>query len=154
LFANGGQSDTVPDLKMLGIDPVKNISDNQKSKIFFKAGIKELKENPKRLPKLFIRKLLVHWAPFENGFRVFNLFYALLLLLASAGILFFRKKTVLENLLFLLLFSTTVTALLTFGEPRYRYPYEPYLIIFAALAIFEIFKKIFKKDLCIKKESI
>lgn len=125
--------------------------DNKKSKEYFKMGIEYLKNNPKRIPKLFIRKILVHWAPFANGFEFFNSFYAVILLFGSVGILFFRKKVVLENILLLILLSTTLAAVITFGEPRYRCPYEPYLIIFSALTFSEMIRNIKQKVMNYKK---
>lgn len=132
-LANGGISDTAWSWEDAGI---------QKNKEYFKMGIEYLKNNPKRIPNLFIRKVLVHWAPFENGFKLFNAFYAFVLLFGSIGILFFRKKVVSENILLLILLSTTLAAIITYGEPRYRYPYEPYLIIFSALTFSEMIRKI------------
>jgi len=117
-------------------------SDNQKSKKYFKIAIKTLMDNPRRIPKLFIKKILVHWAPFEEGFKIFNPSYAFIFMFGSIGILFFRKRLILEYILLITLLSTTLTAMLTFGEPRVRYPYEPYLIIFTALTIREVIKKI------------
>jgi len=134
-LANGGQSDN-------STYTIEDLLNHQKDKELFKKGIEELKNNPRRIPKLFIRKILVHWAPFENGFMLFNSFYAFILLFGSIGILFFRKKVILENILVLILLSTTLTAILTFGEPRYRYSYESYLVIFTALTFSELFKKI------------
>lgn len=128
----------------------ENFSENQKSKLYFKAGIKELKDNPQRIFKLFVRKALVHWAPFEMGFKVFNPFYAFILMLGSIGVLFFRKHIISEDILLILLLSTTLTAILIYGEPRYRYPYEPYLIIFAALAISGIIEKMKGNIICQK----
>ena len=128
----------------------ENFSDNRKSKIYFKAGITELANNPKRIPKLFIKKILVHWAPFSMGFKVFNPFYAFILMFGAIGLLFFRKHIILENILLILLLSTTLTAMLIYGEPRYRYPYEPYLIIFTALAINEIIKRMKGNNICQK----
>jgi len=137
-LANGGQSDAD------SIPVMKNFLNNQESKELFKIGIKELRSNPRRVPRLFIRKILVHWAPFENGFKKFNPFYAFALFFGSIGILFFRNKVILEKILLIILLSTTLTAIVTFGEPRYRYPYEPYLIIFAALAFSGIIRKIYR----------
>lgn len=127
-LANGGESNPAWSWKD---------GDSKKDREYFKKGIEYLKNNPKRVPKLFIRKILVHWAPFAEGFKLFNSFYAFILLFGSAGILFFRKKTILENILLLIFLSTTLSAIITYGEPRYRYPYEPYLIIFSALAFSE-----------------
>lgn len=117
-------------------------ANSQKDKEYFKMGIEYLKNNPKRIPMLFIRKILVHWAPFANGFEWFNSFYAFILLFGSIGILFFRKKVILENILLLIFLSTTLAAVITFGEPRYRCSYEPYLIIFSALTFSEIIRNI------------
>jgi 4-amino-4-deoxy-L-arabinose transferase-like glycosyltransferase len=140
--ANGGMGDAKAAIAMIDSEAMKNLSDKQRSGVFFKMGIKELKNNPKRIPKLFIRKILVHWAPFEDGFKIFNPFYAVVLFFGSIGILFFRKKVILENILLIALLTTTLTAIIAFGDPRYRYPYDAYLIIFAALASSEIIKKI------------
>lgn len=141
-LANGGQSSAAWTWED---------GDNKKSKEYFKRGIEYLKNNPKRIPKLFIRKILVHWAPFANGFEFFNSFYAVILLFGSVGILFFRKKVVLENILLLILLSTTLAAVITFGEPRYRCPYEPYLIIFSALTFSEMIRNIKQKVMNYKK---
>ena len=135
-LANGGESD--PTLFLAD-------SNNKKSKEYFKMGIKYLKDNPRRIPKLFIRKILVHWAPFADGFKLFNPFYTIILLFGSIGILFFRKKNILENIILLILWSTTLSAVITYGEPRYRYPYEPYLIIFFALALNEVVRRLKRK---------
>jgi len=115
--------------------------DIQKNKEYFRMGIEYLKNNPKRIPSLFIKKILVHWAPFEDGFKRFNSFYAFILFFGSIGILFFRKKIILENILLLILLSTTLAAVITYGEPRYRYPYELYLIMFSALTFSKMIKR-------------
>lgn len=125
-------------------------SSNQEDKKWFKVGIRELRNNPRRIPKLFIKKILVLWAPFENGFKIFNPFYAFVLFFGSIGILFFRKKVILEKVLLIILLSATIAAIIIFGHPRYRYPYEPYLIIFTALAISGIIKKMKGNIICKK----
>lgn len=132
-LANGGES-----------DPAWSWKDGttKKDKEYFRKGMEYLKNNPKRIPALFTRKILVHWAPFAEGFRLFNSFYAFILLFGGIGILFFRKKSVLENILLLILVTTTVSAVITYGEPRYRYSYEPYLIIFSTPALIGIIRKV------------
>lgn len=149
-LANGGMSDAGLATALADSETMKNLSDKQKSNLFFKMGIKELKDNPGRIPRLFIRKILVHWAPFENGFKIFNLFYAFILFLGSIGAIFYRKKVILEGILLIIFLSTTLTAIITFGDTRYRYPYEPYLIIFTALTISEIIKKMKGNIICQK----
>ena len=120
-------------------------ADVQNNKEYYKMGIEYLKDNPKRIPSLFIRKILVHWAPFEDGFKWFNSFYAFILFFGSIGILFFRKKIILENILLLIFLSTTLAAVITYGDPRYRYPYELYLIIFSALTFSKMIRNIRQK---------
>ena len=120
-------------------DEIKNLSEYERNRILLRKGIGELKKNPKRIPVLYIKKILVHWAPFEKGFEVFNPYYAVLLLFGSIGILFFRRRTIMEYILLMIFFTTTLTAVIAWGDPRYRYPYEFGLIIFTALAMNEIF---------------
>ncbi len=143
-LANGGMTDVRLERALMDSEAMKNLSDKQINKVFFKMGIKELKNNLARIPGLFIRKILVHWAPFENGFKIFNPYYAFILFFGSIGILFFRKKVILENVLLVIFLSTTLTAMLTFGECRYRYPYEPYLIIFTALTFNDMIKNMLR----------
>ena len=112
----------------------------------------DLKRNPKRIPRLIIRKILVHWAPFENGFKIFNPYYAIVLLFGSMGILFFRRHSVLENLLLINFLSTTITAVIIYGDPKYRFSYEPFLIIFSAAAMSKIFTLIRKR--CFKYKFV
>ena len=123
-------------------DKTKRMSEYEANKIYFGCAITELKNNPKMIPRLLIRKLLVHWAPFEEGFKIFNPYYAVIFLLGSIGIIFFRKKYTMENILIIFLLTTSSAALIIYGDPRYRYPYEAFLIIFSALTIDKIFKSI------------
>lgn len=117
------------------MEKAANLPEYQQDLIYFKEGIKELKSDPGRIPKFFIRKVLVHWAPFEQGFKIFNPFYFFIFLLGSVGIVFFRQKIIMEKILSITFLTTTLMALVMYGDPRYRYPYEPFLIIFAALTI-------------------
>jgi len=135
--ANGGWAD--PEDYAGKVYGMKNVSDYERNIIWFKKAIGELKSDPGRIPRLIIKKILVHWVPFEKGIKVFNPYYAVILLFGSIGILFLRKNSIMEMALLTILLSTTLTAMIIWGEPRHRYPYEPYLIIFAALAINKIF---------------
>ena len=136
-FANGGWA--YPEDYDEIMYKTKDMTEYERNKIYFNEGMEELKSNPGRIPKLLMRKVLVHWAPFEEGFKMFNPYYVVIFLFGSIGILFFRKRTVEENALLIVFLATTATAIIIFGDPRYRYPYESFLIIFAALAIKEIF---------------
>jgi 4-amino-4-deoxy-L-arabinose transferase-like glycosyltransferase len=131
---------------------VENLSEYERNKIFFRQGIEEVKKNCKRIPKLFVKKILVHYAPFEERFKIFNPYYAAILLLGSIGIVFFRRHNTMEYMILLLFFSTTLTAVIVLGDPRYRYPYEFGLIIFAAPVINEFFTIIQRKVLTYGKQ--
>jgi 4-amino-4-deoxy-L-arabinose transferase-like glycosyltransferase len=112
----------------------------EKDRIYMQEAIRYIKTHPKRGAMLLFRKIAVHWLPFENGWKVFNPYYALALIFALIGIAFYRRRVIAEALMFIMFFQTTLTAMLTYGEPRYRYPYEIFLIIFAAQALKNIFK--------------
>ncbi|MFC1621060.1 ArnT family glycosyltransferase [Candidatus Omnitrophota bacterium] len=116
----------------------ENMSEYEKNRLFLKKGIEELKAGSKRIPKLFIKKILVHWAPFEKRFELFNLYYAIILIFGIPGMLLFRKGAM-KGILLISFLTTTLTAVIIWGDPRYRYPYELFLIIFAAFAMKEIF---------------
>jgi len=124
------------------MDKTKDFSEVQKNRFLFRKGMQGFSKNVKERPGLFIKKTMVHWAPFEKGFEIFNLSYALVLLLGGIGILFFRKKLIGENFLITALLNTAIVAILMYGDPRYRYPYEFCLIIFSAVTINEIFKRL------------
>ncbi|MDP8230812.1 MAG: glycosyltransferase family 39 protein [Candidatus Gorgyraea atricola] len=133
------------------MDEIKNISEYEKNRIYFKQGIEELKRDKKRIPGLFFKKAIVHWAPFEKGLKVFNPFYAFVLFFGVIGILFFRKHGIMEDIVLMIFAVTTLTAIIIWGDPRYRYPYESYLIIFAAVAITKIYSMIKRKVLAYGK---
>lgn len=118
---------------------IKEFSDYEKNKIFFDKGLEFLKANPGRIPWISVKKVLVHWAPFELGLKMFNPYYAFILLFGAIGILFFRNKSVIEAIITITLLTTTLIAIIIYGDPRYRYPYEFCLIIFASLPIVKIF---------------
>lgn len=137
-LANGGWA--YPENYAATTKQVENLCEYEQNKVFLETGIKEIKKNPQRMPKLLIKKILVHWAPFEKKFEIFNPYYAILLLLSSIRIFFLKRLNIFENVLMIIFLATTITAVLTWGEPRYRYPYEYFLIVFAAFSLNKIFK--------------
>lgn len=151
--AKGGWG-RVKDLEII-VNEMQNIPEYERNRIYFRKGadylIEELRKDPKKVSKLFIKKILVHWAPFEEGFAKFNPYYAFILLFGAIGILFFRRHNVMEDILIIILLTTTLTAFMIFGDPRYRYPFEPYLIIFAALTLSKVFSLLQIKSLFIKR---
>ncbi|MFC1804620.1 ArnT family glycosyltransferase [Candidatus Omnitrophota bacterium] len=143
-LARGGMVNMPPGYQE-AIQRLEGISEAEQSKVFLKKGLNYLANNPKVIPKLFIKKVLVHWAPFEQGFRLFNVYYAIILLFAAVTFLFFIKYSRPEIILLVIFLSTTLVTIITAGDPRYRYPYEPFLIIFAAFGMHDIYKFIITK---------
>lgn len=107
----------------------------------YKEGLSYLLKNPRRVPYLFFKKFIVNWNFFgEDG--KYNFCYGLALFFGITGILIALRC--MDSKMFLLLnllFWPTLLALIFFGEPRYRYPAEPYLIIFAGYALHRLYSK-------------
>lgn len=122
----------------------EGMNEYDRDKILFKEAVEDLKSDPARIPGLFMKKIAVHWAPFEKGLEIFNPFYAFILFFASVGILFFGRRSNIKGVLLAVFLTTTLTTVVTLGDPRFRYPYESFLIVFAAAAIGGIFNLIFK----------
>jgi hypothetical protein len=145
-LARGGWGWAIPE-NFEKITAGRKIDEYEQDKIYMQEAIRYIKTHPKRSFMLVFRKLGVHWLPFENGWRVFNPYYAFVLILAFIGFVFYRARVAAEWMIIILFFQTTLTAILTGGEPRYRYPYELFLIIFAAHAIWRIYEGFaFKPD--------
>lgn len=107
----------------------------------YKEGLRYLLDSPRRIPYLMFKKFIVNWNFFgEDG--KYNFFYGVALIFGVLGIVFSLKRLNPQVFLLLnLLFWPTLVALIFFGEPRYRYPAEPYLIIFAGYALHFIYSK-------------
>lgn len=108
-------------------------------KIYFHDGLQYLLSNPKIILPLFIKKLLVFW--YFKGDGLTNFWYLFLLPFSLFGIF---KSLKLESfrkgaffLLNIFLYFSFIS-MIFFGEPRFRYPIEPYMIIFASLGILSI----------------
>src|SRR3989338_3020348 len=110
-LANGSSSGCLAQNYIDMCAKTAHMTEYEKNNTFLKEGIDYLKNNPKRIPILFVRKMLVHWAPFEGGLAIFNPYYASILFLGVIGIVFFRKRSLEENALLIILLSTTVVAI-------------------------------------------
>lgn len=114
-----------------------NLNEVEKDKACFNLGLDFWKNNPQRLPKLFFRKLMVHWSFFENE-GGYNIFYGTLLPFILMGLwfsfLYNRSQGFLVVLL--LFFYSNLLVMITAGDPRYRYHLEPYLVILASSGLF------------------
>lgn len=104
----------------------------------YKEGLRFLLSNPRRIPYLMFKKFIVNWNFFGEDNR-YNFFYGVVLFLGAVGIILsLRAVGAVNLLLFCLLLWPTLLALIFFGEPRYRYPVEPYLIVFAGYALHKL----------------
>ncbi len=111
-------------------------------------GINFIVHNPGQFFRLALKKFVLLWQPptyklnireafNETIFRIFWLInYLVLLILAPFGIWISIKKFGKEWILFLMiLFSVTGLHMLMYSATRYRLPWIPFLMIFAALAM-------------------
>ncbi len=133
--AKGGWA---PILSKLEKDPenLRKYSETYIKRQKYKEGLEYLLSNPRRIPYLFIKKILVQWNVF-NEFGGYNIWYGLAGSFAIFGVFYaFRHYGYKNHILFLLLFGyVTMVAVIFFGAPRYRYPIEPYLVIFSSLGV-------------------
>jgi 4-amino-4-deoxy-L-arabinose transferase-like glycosyltransferase len=97
-------------------------------------GLRFWREHPTQLPKLFFRKLLMMWNVYELRY---NFAYGLLLPWALLGLVVtWRAPNPQANRLLVgLLAYLSLMAAIFFGSTRYRYPFEPYVILFAAAGL-------------------
>jgi hypothetical protein len=94
--------------------------------------------NYKSIPKLFAKKFAVTWNLF-NDFNKYNIWYGIVFSFALIGFyLFFSRKSdhgIGSCLLVTVFLYFSFIAVIFVGEPRYRYPAEPFLIIFAGYGV-------------------
>lgn len=143
-FSEGGLESLVreEDRALLG-----KMSEVQKDKLYRKYVKEFFLKNYPRLPKIFLKKLLVQWDPFLTDYfsprreRKYNPWYAIVLIFSLFGMVKAIKSKLNPRtaLLFLLFLYTSVIAMVFAGDPRFRYPVEPYLVIFASAGIFTIY---------------
>ncbi|MHC5543535.1 hypothetical protein ACYOEI_35375, partial [Singulisphaera rosea] len=104
-----------------------------------------LRDNPDRLPFLIRAKLLRAWTPFlqphaPRMYRVVLLIsWGPVLLLAGLAfvptLIAFLRAGQPGWLLHLVLLGYTLTSLVFFGTPRYRYPIEPLCMVLGSMAV-------------------
>lgn len=110
----------------------------QRDREYYRLGVEFWRRHPGSLPKLFAKKLLTLMAVYNEDVRVlFNAFYSFMLPFALLGVLLALRRgraNTLPLLFVALLVHYLVIAMLFFGEPRYRYGIEAFLILLAAYA--------------------
>lgn len=128
---------------------LSNMSEVEKDRMYRRYAKDFLLKNYKKVPKLFFKKLLVFWDMYGVDYdsagnivgRPYNIWYSIVFIFALFGIgaSIKSKPNIYALLLITLFFYFSVLAAISGGDPRYRYPIEPYLIIFAGSGIFAIY---------------
>jgi 4-amino-4-deoxy-L-arabinose transferase-like glycosyltransferase len=116
----------------------KGQSEFEANSLYFKEGLKYIISHSQRTFWLSLKKVIILW--YFKGDGVINVWYLSLLPLAILGIFFsFAKPDKSAPLLFITIFIYfSFIAACMFGEPRHRYSIEPYLIIFASIAVLSL----------------
>jgi len=148
-LGNLGQLFTKEELKQ-----IENMPELKQDRFYRDLAIKYMFKNYKRIMFLLPKKLLCLWDLFQthydNGMkRLYNIWYSIIFMFSLFGIIkTIRSGLNINTLLLLLLFAYISFIVLIFGgDPRFRYPMEPYLIIFASFGIFAIWNKFRNKFL-------
>ncbi len=134
-------------------EEVQKLSEVERDRYLTKATIRVIKNNPSRFIKLMGLKFIRFWniIPNYEGFssalyKLISLFsYVPVLITAIYGI-FLTRRVWRNFLLFYILFlSFTFGHMLFVSSIRYRIPIMPFLIIFSAYGIIQIYQRIKSK---------
>ncbi len=126
--ASGGYVDT----PILGA--AFNSSDEREtSRLGYEAGLKALVDRPLRIPILLMKKALTFWAPIDSSHE-WHLNWGFLLVSLAAGVGWWKIRPDWHVWGFLMapMVYLTLVAMVFFGDPRFRLPVEPLLIVLAA----------------------
>ena len=154
LARGAGLTDTDPLFSKEELNRLNSAPEVEKDRIFRNKVKEFLIANYKNLPKLFLKKLLVFWDPyatdytFKNAYsRQFNPWFFFIIIFAFPGLIVSLKSKLNINnlLLFSIFIYFIIMTIIFFGEPRFRYPLEPYLIIFASSGILGIYNTLSNK---------
>jgi 4-amino-4-deoxy-L-arabinose transferase-like glycosyltransferase len=129
-------------------DQVAQMSEPARDKFYRQRAREFLLKNYEKIPKLYLKKLLVGWDLYINRYnldgsvdRKYNLWYAIVLMFHLLGMAkAIRSRPDANILLFASLFIYISIIFMVFdGDPRFHYPIDPYLIILASLGIFSVY---------------
>ena len=131
---------------------VRQLDEEQRNKVYFREAFEFITGQPLKFAKNYFLRFLSFWRFYPNTISknvdtnkrnivVSAIFYFALLPLSFIGMYLTRTRWNQLNLLYL--FVVFFAAGYAFFVPsiRYRLPIEPYLILFAAVAIFSLFDK-------------
>jgi 4-amino-4-deoxy-L-arabinose transferase-like glycosyltransferase len=145
--------------KGFGYNSLESLSDEyfeidnetDKNKFLVRKSIEYIRKNPWEVIQLTAIKTLLfiypfdgYWYPIPFGSK-YNIFWGLVLCFSAIGIvLHFNDKNVAKKIIDFLLISFLIGIIIFYGSPRFRFPIDPLLIIFAASALTYIAKEKFK----------
>lgn len=120
-------------------------SEVERDRYFRQEAIKFIVNDPGHYFKLIFMKFIRFWNPFpQTSLRdqVVSFFsYGLLLPVFIIGLILSLKNNRAWFLYLLILYFTMFHTLLSYGSTRFRFPIEPYIILFAAVGIDYLWKK-------------
>ncbi|MBN1913980.1 MAG: glycosyltransferase family 39 protein [Candidatus Omnitrophica bacterium] len=123
-------------------------SETKQSEFLAKETFKYIKNNPLTVLKLEVLKTFYFWAPFDweiiGGGR-YNYIYGFIFPFFLYGLFVALRSFPELIIVYLPVCYGFLMALLTYGSPRFRMPFEPYIIIIAAAGFFILMDKFRKK---------
>ncbi|MCK4463363.1 MAG: glycosyltransferase family 39 protein [Candidatus Omnitrophica bacterium] len=139
--AKGGWCRNIPaDMR----EKTRQMSELESNIFFVKATVDYIRSNMRILPKLMFKKIVVAFQPFYTGYE-YNLFYAIFFPFFILSLFAMTKN----NPFYLIMISAFIyflfISLIFFGDPRFRYPFEPLFLIGASFSINQMLKSIHKK---------
>lgn len=126
---------------------ISKMNEVDMNKAYFNMGIEWIKKNPKKLPKLFLRKFLMLWNPIELEYEMFYVFLFPFFLIGMY--ILSKKKYPFTSILFLPIAYMCFISLLFRGLPRYRLEVESSFIIFASAGLYNYFQASKKRPIFI-----
>lgn len=120
----------------------------EQNNFLLKETFKFIKNNPTKVLRLELLKVLYFWSPFDweiIGYGVYNFMYGFIVPFFICGVFitFRRFKELLP--VYLPIIYSFLIALITYGSPRFRLAIEPFLIIMGAAAISHLYNKSIRK---------
>lgn len=119
-------------------------SQTKMSSYLFRKTIEFIKDNPLKVLRLEVLKLLYFWSPIDweilgEGYARYNFQYVFMLPFGILGMIILWKGFRDYVPLYAPLIYMTAIVLVFFGVPRFRMSVEPYLVLFFAVGLFRFF---------------
>lgn len=142
-FARGGCAIVAPPIPP-GVSPQDEVTYEW---LTYQAGLDALRKDFKRIPLLIVKKILVFWMPFTNT-RTWQVHWAYLFAgpWALIGWWFTRREPFRWLPIIIPAVYLTFLAVVFFGDPRYRVPLEPLLLVLASAGVTTSFLRYHKRS--------